>query len=79
MDHQQLEEATRASLLEEEMRQQRAREVDVGPSARVRTTEDVERVDENTTKSVGIVDESATDGVPSVDPTGSQKLESPVS
>ncbi|KAH0657928.1 hypothetical protein KY289_026676 [Solanum tuberosum] len=38
-EHQRLEEARWALLLEEEVRQQRAREIGVGPSASVNTTE----------------------------------------
>ena len=44
-----MEEATRASLPDEEMRQQRAREIGVGPSSGVSTTEGVLRFDDVST------------------------------
>uniref|UniRef100_M1DPY4 Integrase core domain containing protein n=1 Tax=Solanum tuberosum TaxID=4113 RepID=M1DPY4_SOLTU len=78
-ERQQLEETTRASLLKEEIRQQRAREIGVGPSNGVSTTEGAVRVDVSTIESVGLVVRSATDGIPSVDPAGSGKPNPPSS
>uniref|UniRef100_M1DIY3 Integrase core domain containing protein n=1 Tax=Solanum tuberosum TaxID=4113 RepID=M1DIY3_SOLTU len=78
-ERQQIEEARRASIVDEELRQQLTREVGVGPSARVSTTEGAERVDERTTESAKIVDGSATNGIPSVDPVGSEKPDPPAS
>uniref|UniRef100_M1DE95 Integrase core domain containing protein n=1 Tax=Solanum tuberosum TaxID=4113 RepID=M1DE95_SOLTU len=54
---QQLEDATRKSMLDEERRQQQAREVDIGPSGTSSTTD-----------GASMVGESAIDGTPSVDP-----------
>uniref|UniRef100_M1DLY5 Integrase core domain containing protein n=1 Tax=Solanum tuberosum TaxID=4113 RepID=M1DLY5_SOLTU len=67
-ERQQLEEVTMVSLLDEEMRHQRAREIGVGPFGSVSITE-----------GAGIVDGSSTDDVPSVDPAGSGKLYPPTS
>ncbi|KAK4737437.1 hypothetical protein R3W88_001134 [Solanum pinnatisectum] len=89
-ERQQTKVAQRASIIDEELRHQRANEVGVGTSARVSTTDGakrvdvsttdgVVRVDESTTEIVGIVDGSANDGIPSVDPVGSGKPNPPTS
>uniref|UniRef100_M1DQ52 Integrase core domain containing protein n=1 Tax=Solanum tuberosum TaxID=4113 RepID=M1DQ52_SOLTU len=61
---QQLEAAQRRSIIDEELRQQRAQEIDVGPSGL-----------RSTTNGVSTIDEGATDGVPIADPAGSGKLD----
>lgn len=63
----------KASIVDEELRQQWAREVDVGPFARVITTYDAERVDKRTTNSAGIIYGSSIDVFPSVDRAGPRK------
>uniref|UniRef100_M1DSJ7 Integrase core domain containing protein n=1 Tax=Solanum tuberosum TaxID=4113 RepID=M1DSJ7_SOLTU len=67
-ERQQLEEDTRVSLLDKEMRQQWAREISVGPFGSVSTIE-----------GTVIVNWSATDGVPSVDRACSEKPDPPTS
>ncbi|KAK4717943.1 hypothetical protein R3W88_016281 [Solanum pinnatisectum] len=65
-EFQQFEVAQRESILDEDMRQQRAREIDSGPSGL-----------RSTTNGVPIVGKGATDGIPSVDPVSSGKLDPP--
>uniref|UniRef100_M1DYI7 Integrase core domain containing protein n=1 Tax=Solanum tuberosum TaxID=4113 RepID=M1DYI7_SOLTU len=60
--------AQRQSIVDEEMRKQRAREIGVGPSGSKSTIEGIPTVDEGTT-----------DGVPIADPAGSGKPDQPVS
>uniref|UniRef100_M1DRZ0 Integrase core domain containing protein n=1 Tax=Solanum tuberosum TaxID=4113 RepID=M1DRZ0_SOLTU len=67
-ERKQFEVAQMDSILNEERRQQRVREVYVGPSGISSTTDDAP-----------IVGEGTTDGVPSVDPTSSGKLDPPAS
>uniref|UniRef100_M1DI66 Integrase core domain containing protein n=1 Tax=Solanum tuberosum TaxID=4113 RepID=M1DI66_SOLTU len=76
-ERQQTEVAWRASIVDEEIRQQRDREIGLGPCSGVSTTDGEVRVDESTTESAGIVNRSATDAVPSVDPVGSGKSNPP--
>ncbi|KAK4729550.1 hypothetical protein R3W88_022538 [Solanum pinnatisectum] len=71
--------AWRASIVDEELRQQQAREIGVGPSSSVSTTEGAEKVDVSTTERAGIVDGSTTEGVPNVDPVGFGKPDPPAS
>uniref|UniRef100_M1DIG3 Integrase core domain containing protein n=1 Tax=Solanum tuberosum TaxID=4113 RepID=M1DIG3_SOLTU len=65
---QQIEAAQQQSILDEEMRQQRAREISVGPSGIVSTTE-----------GALTTSEGATDGVSRVDPSGFGKPDPPTS
>uniref|UniRef100_M1DFB2 Integrase core domain containing protein n=1 Tax=Solanum tuberosum TaxID=4113 RepID=M1DFB2_SOLTU len=65
---QHLDKSTRMSLLDAERRQQRAREIGIGPSGSV-----------NTTGGATFVDVGATDGVPTIDPAGSGKPDPPSS
>ncbi|KAK4707335.1 hypothetical protein R3W88_033109 [Solanum pinnatisectum] len=76
---QQTKVAWRASIVDEELRQQQAREIGVGPSSTVSTTEGAKKVDVSSTESAGIVDGSTTEGVPNVDPVGSGKPDPPAS
>uniref|UniRef100_M1DW35 Integrase core domain containing protein n=1 Tax=Solanum tuberosum TaxID=4113 RepID=M1DW35_SOLTU len=89
-ERQQTEVARRASIVDEEFRQQWGRERNVGPSSGVRNTkgavrvdvstiEGVVLVDVSTTESAGIVDGSATDGIPSIDTSRSRKPDPPTS
>uniref|UniRef100_M1DK06 Integrase core domain containing protein n=1 Tax=Solanum tuberosum TaxID=4113 RepID=M1DK06_SOLTU len=89
-ERQSYEVARRASIVDEEMRQQRAWEIGTGQSSGVRTTdgavrvymittEGAVRVDERTTKGAERVDGRDNDGVPHVDPAGSVKPNPPTS
>uniref|UniRef100_M1DBP6 Integrase core domain containing protein n=1 Tax=Solanum tuberosum TaxID=4113 RepID=M1DBP6_SOLTU len=78
-ERQQIEVSRRASIVYEEMRQQRAREIGMGPSSGVSTTDGAVRVDESTTEGAGIVDGNTINGIPSVDLAGSGKPDPPAS
>uniref|UniRef100_M1DJ61 Integrase core domain containing protein n=1 Tax=Solanum tuberosum TaxID=4113 RepID=M1DJ61_SOLTU len=78
-ERQQTEVAGRASIVDEEMRQQRAMEISIGPSSGMSTTGGAIRVAESTTKGDEMVDGSATEGILSINPAGSGKLDSPTS
>uniref|UniRef100_M1DGN6 Uncharacterized protein n=1 Tax=Solanum tuberosum TaxID=4113 RepID=M1DGN6_SOLTU len=67
-ERQQFEEASRASILAEERRQHRDREMNIDPSGCV-----------STTKGASLFDESGTDGTPRVDPAGFGKPDPPTS
>lgn len=67
-ENQQYEKAQRESILDEMRKQQRSREIDVGPST-ISSNFDY----------AAIVGKSATDGVPIVDPAGLEKSDPPAS
>uniref|UniRef100_M1DL59 Integrase core domain containing protein n=1 Tax=Solanum tuberosum TaxID=4113 RepID=M1DL59_SOLTU len=69
--------AQRAFIMDEELRQQRAREIGVGASRRVGTTDGVARVDVSITEGAAMVDAGTTDGNPIVDLAGSGKSDPP--
>uniref|UniRef100_M1DMD2 Integrase core domain containing protein n=1 Tax=Solanum tuberosum TaxID=4113 RepID=M1DMD2_SOLTU len=89
-ERQQNEQARRASILDEELRQQRVREGTLGASSSIPTTEamttvrdDVSTIDgvvrviDSTTESAVLEDVSTTEGGPSIDPVDSGKPDSP--
>uniref|UniRef100_M1E0X8 Integrase core domain containing protein n=1 Tax=Solanum tuberosum TaxID=4113 RepID=M1E0X8_SOLTU len=76
-ERQQFEEARKAFIVDEETRQQRAREVGVGASSSVSTTDGAVRVVDITTEGVVTVDAGTTEGDPSVDLSGSGKSDPP--
>uniref|UniRef100_M1DH46 Integrase core domain containing protein n=1 Tax=Solanum tuberosum TaxID=4113 RepID=M1DH46_SOLTU len=61
----------------EELRLQRAREIGVGASSNVTTTDGAVRVDVSTTEGTEMVDVGTTDGDPSVDSAISEKSDPP--
>uniref|UniRef100_M1DIP9 Integrase core domain containing protein n=1 Tax=Solanum tuberosum TaxID=4113 RepID=M1DIP9_SOLTU len=72
-----LEVARKASIVDEETRQQRAREIGVGTSNSVSTTDGAVRVDISTTEGAEMVDTDTNDADPIVDPPGSGKPDPP--
>uniref|UniRef100_M1DNM1 Integrase core domain containing protein n=1 Tax=Solanum tuberosum TaxID=4113 RepID=M1DNM1_SOLTU len=87
-EHQETEVARRASIIDERLWQQRDREVGVGASSRlsttdgavrvgVSTTDGEARVDASTTDGAEMVDVGTTDGDPSFDLVGSEKPNPP--
>uniref|UniRef100_M1DTK3 Integrase core domain containing protein n=1 Tax=Solanum tuberosum TaxID=4113 RepID=M1DTK3_SOLTU len=70
---QQVEEARRASIVDEETHQQRAREVVLGSSSSVRTTNGTVRVADSTIDCAVTVDAGTTEGDPTVDLASSEK------
>lgn len=70
--------AQRASIVDEEFRQQRERDVSVGRSSGVNTSNGALRFDDIIIESTEMVVGSAKDCVPSVDPAGSEKPAHPL-
>uniref|UniRef100_M1AA20 Transposase n=1 Tax=Solanum tuberosum TaxID=4113 RepID=M1AA20_SOLTU len=68
--------ARRASIIDEELRQQRIREIGVGASSSVSTTDGVVRVDVNTIEGVE-TDAGTTEGDPIFNPAGFGKTDPP--
>uniref|UniRef100_M1DYK1 Integrase core domain containing protein n=1 Tax=Solanum tuberosum TaxID=4113 RepID=M1DYK1_SOLTU len=66
-ERQQTEAAQKASIVDEELHQQQAREIGVGASSSMSTTDGVVRVDMSTTDGAVRVDVSTTEGVEMVD------------
>lgn len=75
---QQTKASRRASIVDEELRQQQARKISVGASSSVSTTDGTVRVDVSITEGAEMVDASTTDGVSSVDRAGSKKPDPPI-
>uniref|UniRef100_M1DFE3 Integrase core domain containing protein n=1 Tax=Solanum tuberosum TaxID=4113 RepID=M1DFE3_SOLTU len=78
-EHQQREQARKASLVDEELRQQRVRESTTGVLSSVPVPDVVPTVrdDVSTTDGAEMIDGSATDGVLYDDPAGSRKQDPP--
>uniref|UniRef100_M1DH42 Integrase core domain containing protein n=1 Tax=Solanum tuberosum TaxID=4113 RepID=M1DH42_SOLTU len=76
-EHQELEAARRASIIDEELRHQRAREIGVGAFSSMSTTDGAARVDVSTTKGAETVDAGTTEGDPIVDLASFGKPNSP--
>uniref|UniRef100_M1D9N3 Integrase core domain containing protein n=1 Tax=Solanum tuberosum TaxID=4113 RepID=M1D9N3_SOLTU len=70
-ERQETEAAQRASIIDEELWQQRIREVGVGASSSVSTTDGAVRINVSTTEVAETVDAGTTEGDPIVNPAGS--------